>query len=149
MIRIFNSITKSEIHIDESLDWIQVMPMFYMEPSHIKIEMKEFYFANHSSSCEDCNSFIKSFGKDTNEWFIEYNSKKYKIDTNSIGSKEYGSNEIKQSISDYQNGTVFTLSVIELNVEELNKLLSNAVYEEDYHKACVYRDLIKEIKTNV
>lgn len=147
MMRIFNTKTKSEIIIDEKLDWVQVMPMDYMIPAHIKIELKGFFFGNHASNCKDCNSFIKSFGKNSNDWLLEYNLKKYKIDTNSIGSNEYGGNQIKQTISDFEYGTVLVLSIMELNIEELNLLLIDAVSNENYENACVYRDLIVEAKS--
>ena len=144
MITIYNSKTKSVINIDDSVDWIQVTPMDYLKPAHIKIEMKGFFLGQHAASCKDCNSFIKSFGKESNEWFVVYNLKKYKIATNSIGSKEFGENELKHTISDFVYGTTLTFSVLELNIEELNQQLENAVLEEDYKNACVYRDLIKE-----
>lgn len=145
MIRIFNTKINTEIVIDDSLDWVQVTPYVHLIPQHIKIELNGFYLYNHASKCKDCESFIKCFGKDNNDWFLEYNSRKYKINTKDIGGKEFGANYIKQTFfSEYDNGTFLTLSVMELDITELNVLLKNAENEEQYESCAIYRDLIKE-----
>jgi hypothetical protein len=146
MTRIFNTVTKSEIRIDETLDWIQITPLTYIEPTHIKIEIEGFFLGQHANTCIDCKSFIDAMGTDSNDWFIEYNFKKYKINTKGLGLKDYGSNQIKHIVSEYENGTFITLSVMELNIDDLSQQLDNAEKEEDYLKCSVYRDLISEAK---
>ena len=145
MIKIYNKKTNNSILIDESLDWVQLMPMLYLDKPFLKIEMEGFYFGNHAESCLDCKSFIESFGVSSNHWFLEYNSVLYLIDTENIGIENSVNNELKQVFSDYFNGTILTLSLFELDKTQLRKLELQSLEIEDYESACKYRDLLKEI----
>jgi hypothetical protein len=145
MIKIYNSKEKREILIDDKASWVIITPMMHLEPPHIKIDLSGFFLFNHSSTCNDCKCFIDSFSKNSNDWFLLYNSKKYKINTENLGSSEFGSNQIKQTyFSEFEQGTSITLSLLELNIDELKKLIIDAVNEEEYEKCIIYRDLITE-----
>lgn len=146
MIQIYNSNKQVKIDIDEELDWIQFTPYTYLEPKHIKIEFKNgFNFLNHSNSCKDCKQFLNSFGRDTNDWFLKYNDKLYKINTKNIGQKDFGSNEISAIYSNFEYGSKLTLSLFELNLDELKILEKQSVELDEFEKACIFRDLQKEL----
>ncbi len=147
MIRIFNTKSKNEILIDETLSWIIVTPKMHLEPPHIQIEISDFFMLSHANECDDCKSFINAFGKDSIDWFIEYGSKKYQIITNDIGKGDYGSNKIQQTrFSEFNTGTLIVLSLLELDVNKLNELLEEAKNNEEYEACSRYRDLISEAK---
>jgi hypothetical protein len=145
MIKIFNNNGGNLILIDDSLDWIAITPMLYLENPFIKIEMQDFCFGNHAMNCIDCLSFIDSFGKKSDDWFLEYNSKKYLLDMETVGSKKFGANELKQMKSEFFNGTILTLSLIEIDKNILKALELESAMLEDYYSACRFRDLIKKL----
>lgn len=145
MLRIFNTKIKTEILIDDTLSWIIVTPKMYLEPPHIQIEISDFFMLSHANECDDCKSFINAFGKESTDWFLEYNSKKYQINTSNLGSKDYGSNKIQQTrFSEFNTGTLLVISLLVLDVEKLNLLLVEAENNEEYEACCRYRDLISE-----
>jgi len=146
ILKIYNSKTSSEIIIDDSVDWVIITPVIGVEPKHFKIELRGFFFNRHIHECNDCRSFLEAFGSNKNDWFIKYNHTKYKIFMDTVGDGSYGGNEIRSKISGYEYGTTMVLSILQLNELELNAQLNNSVGNEDYESACLYRDLITEIK---
>jgi hypothetical protein len=146
MIKIFNRKLEAEILIDEHSSWIQFNTRDYEDKPYVIIELKEFSFPQHAYKCEDCGKFLSAFGKDSLDWYISYSNKVFRLDTSKIGGIEYPSNEIKVTMSDYDPGTKMTLVFHELPTEvaKLQNLLKEAVEVENYTKACVLRDLIKE-----
>lgn len=146
MIRIFNKKLGAEILIDENVDWIQFNPRHYEEKPYVILEMKEFHFTSHANKCSDCKKFLDSFGKESVDWYISYAKKTYRLDTKQIGQKGYAENQITVTMSDYNSGTKLTLVFHDIPTDEneLSALLANAIDNEDYEKACVFRDLIKE-----
>jgi hypothetical protein len=147
MIRIFNDKEKKEILIDDSLSNVIVTPHMYIEPCYIKIEINGFFMLNHMSKCSDCKSFVYSFGKSSNNWFLEYKNKKYLINTDKIGSKINGENKIQQTTySEYNNGTTLVLSIMELDIQKLNEMMLSHQDNEEYEKCIIFRDLIENAK---
>lgn len=146
MIRIFNKKLGAEILIDENIDWIQFNIRDYEEKPYVIIEMKGFNFFSHTKKCNDCNLFLNSFGKESEDWLIKYSDKVFRLDTKQVGQIGYAENTIKVTNSEYYSGTTLTLSFHELPTEksELKILLATAVENEDYKKACVLRDLIDD-----
>lgn len=142
MIRIFNIKNNTEIIIDDSVDWVQFTPKDYDEKPHVTIELKGFNLFQHSQHCNDCKNFINSFGKDSIEWLISYSNKVFRLDTKQIGQKQYGANEIKTSISEFENVTKMTLAFHDIPTDnkKLEILLNEAVELENYEKACIIRD---------
>ena len=146
MIRIYNNKLRSEISIDEQVDWIQFNPRDYEERPYIIIEMKGFDFLRHAEKCQDCKEFIGAFGNHSLDWYISYNDKVYRLDVEQIGKGEYPHNEIKYTMSEYNPGTKLTLIFHPLPTDksELKTLLNKAVLDEKYEHACILRDLIEE-----
>lgn len=149
MIRIYNNKERKEILIDDTLSNVIITPHMYSEPSHIKIEIDGFYILQHMKNCDDCKSFVYSFGKGNNNWFLDYKNKKYHINSEKIGENKIGENKIQQnSFSEYKNGTTIVLSLTELDFEELNRLMIFHQELEEYEKCSIFRDLIEEAKKN-
>ena len=145
MVEIFNRSKSVEILID-STDAIQVTPIMYQEPNHLMIEFRNgFNLLQHAKSCSDCNSFISSLSTVSNDWFLIYDNRTYKINTGEIGSKEYGSNHISLINADYEYGTKLVLSLYELDIKELEELEILSAKLDYFENACVYRDLKKVV----
>lgn len=146
MIRIFNKKLGAEILIDENVDWIQFNPRHYEEKPYVILEMKEFNFPSHANKCSDCKKFLDSFGKESVDWYISYAEKTYRLDTKHVGQKGHPENQVTVTMSDFNPGTKLTLVFHDIPTDEreLNTLLANAIDNEDYEKACVFRDLIKQ-----
>lgn len=145
MIKIFNRSKSVEIIID-STDTIQVTPRMYQEPNHLMIEFRNgFNLLQHAKSCSDCNNFISSLSTVSNDWFLIYDNRTYKINTGEIGSKEYGSNHISLINADYEYGTKLVLSLYELDINELEELETLSTIRKDFENACVYRGLKKVV----
>lgn len=146
MISLFNKKLDVKILIDEKADWIHFNPRDYEDVPYVIIEMKEFSFHHHASKCKDCKTFLESFGEESVDWYISYDSKIFRLDTERIGKSGYPQNEIKVTMSDYNPGTKMTLVFHKLptDKEDLEVHLKSAEENEDYKKACVIRDLINE-----
>lgn len=146
MITIFNKKLNVEILINDKADFIQFSPRDYEEKPYVVIEIKNFNLIEHSIKCVDCNKFLNSFGKNSTDWYISYSDKTYRLDMNELGKKNYPSNKITLTHSEYNSGTKLILRFHELpmKLEELEKLLMFSVEQEDYEQACIIRDLIND-----
>ena len=145
-IKIYNTQSRAEINIDDSVDWVIISPYLGVKPKHFRIDFKGFDFARHSLKCDDCKSFIKSFGKLDKHWFLQYNGVNYKLIMEDIGKGGFGKNEIKHTNGLYEYGTNMVLSIMELDLDDLEAKELESVLREDYTKACFYRDLSLEVK---
>lgn len=145
MIRIFNQKIDVEIKIDDSVDWVQLIPRDYDEKPFISIELNGFDFLRHTKSCEDCSKFLNAFGHESVDWYVEYLGKIQRIDTTYL-SKGFGKNHISHTISDYFTGTKITLGFNPLPNDKaiLREILIDDLLNENYERACVIRDLLKE-----
>lgn len=143
-----NLISKKEIIFPKS-SHIIVLPHNYEDEPYIEIRIGcDFNFLRHASECEDCSSFISSFGTNTLNWFLLFNNNKYRLDMSGLGGKS--KNIISYKTSTYELGSTLKLffSKIPTDIDELEKHLSSLVEIENYESACDIRDLI-EIEKNV
>jgi len=145
-IKIYNKKLGAEINIDDSVEWVTISPFLGSEPKHIRIIFDGFDFLRHSRICKDCKDFSNSFGQIDLDWFLDYNGRKFKLNMEAIGKGGFGENEIKHSNGYYEYGTNMVLSVLELDMEELERKRSEVVHQVNYEQACSYRDLISELK---
>ena len=149
MVEIYNRSRTVNIKIDDSLDWVQVTPKTYIEPKHIIIEFKNgFDFFQHVNECKECEMLLSSFGSFSNDWFLKYNNSLFKINTDDIGLKEFGSNQIIKKNSFFEFGSKITLSLFELDYDELEFLEKKSLETENYETACVFRDLKNELNSS-
>jgi hypothetical protein len=149
MIKIYNSKENIQINIDDSLGFVTVNPKYYDEPPHFIIELKNgFNFSRHALKCEECSAFEKALYSGSNDWRLDYNGKKFLIITDSLGSKQYGKNMLKYINSYYQYGTLMQIEVEPLDEEMLQIKELESVDAEEFEKACLYRDLLKELNQN-
>jgi hypothetical protein len=150
MIKIYNEKENITINIDDSMTFVSVNPKYYDEPPHFQIELKNgFNFSRHALHCEECSAFEKALYSGSNDWRLDYNGKKFLIITDSVGSKKYGKNLLKHISSKYQFGTLMQIEVEPLEVTELHEKELTSVSEENYERACLYRDLQKELNQDV
>ena len=145
MIRIYNNKTNASILIDGDSN-ILVTPHLYIEPKYIKVELCDILWVDHARECEECGSFMRSFGQPEQDWFLEYNDKKYLINMRDPGNKGHGGMRIKHPISDYDGGTLMVFSVKELDTEALENEMHDSAKREDYLKAHECKLLIEEAK---
>jgi hypothetical protein len=148
MIEIIN-FSKNKMLKFESSNWIQITPKTYFEIPQIEIELKNgFNFFQHSKKCGKCNSFLEKFtGVDQSNWLLKYNNTYYLINTQLKNENGEYISKIKHTISFFEYGTKFILSLIEINETRLYQLEMNSVQLEDYESACLYRDAAKELKS--
>jgi hypothetical protein len=145
MLKIYNQVSNECILIDDQVGWINVTPRDYDQPPHFIIELQNgFDFMRHTRTCKDCNSFMEALKFGSKDWFLEFLGKKYLIYTKSLGSKEFGENQIKFTNSEYNFGTRIQFEVLRLDPNQLKELEITAVGEDDFENACLYRDLQKE-----
>lgn len=146
MLRIFNKKLNAEIQIDDKLSWITVTPKTYEDKPHIKIEFScGFRFLKHTQTCIDCDAFLKSFGKNSYDWFVEYMENQYVIITDSFKPSVYGENSMSDINSKFKYGSEIQFKVMKLDKETLNTMLSESVSNEEYERACIFRDLSIEL----
>ncbi|TPD71092.1 hypothetical protein [Flavobacterium microcysteis] len=146
MIEIFNNKTNSKITIDDLDVDVQLLPRHYEDIPYVIIELNNIDWVRHSYACKDCKSFRESFGSGDVNWHISYLGKTYRLNMDSLGGDKYPSNQIVSKLSDYQSGTFLTLifSDIPIETDEIQKLLNKEVDNENYEKACILRDIIKD-----
>jgi hypothetical protein len=146
MVSIYNIKENITINIDDTLSFVSVNPKFYDEPPHFIIELKNgFHFSRHALNCSECSAFEKGLYSGSNDWRLDFNGKKFLIIADSLGSKQYGKNSLKYINSYYQFGTLMQIEVEPLEVTELHEKELTSVSEENYERACLYRDLQKEL----
>jgi hypothetical protein len=146
MLKIYNRINQDTIVIDEKLSWVMVNLRDYDDPPHIIIDLNNgFDFMRHTRTCHDCRSFFKGLKSNSKDWLINFNEKKYFIQMNDLGTKEFGKNYIVMTNSEFNYGTRIQLEILKIDKVELDELELNSVNIEDYEGACLYRDLKKEI----
>jgi hypothetical protein len=148
MLKIYNRTNNDSILIDDKLGWVMVNLRDYDYPPHVIIELNGFDFMRHARSCKDCNSFMEALKFGSKDWFLEFLGKKYLIYTKSLGSKEFGENQIKFTNSEYNFGTRIQFEVLRMDPNQLKELEITAVEEDDFENACLYRDLQKENNPN-
>jgi hypothetical protein len=147
MIRIFNKKLNVEILIDDKVEWVQFNPRHYEDKPYVIIEFKKFSFPRHAKKCSDCKQFLEAFGKDSVDWYISYFDKLFRLNTKEVGKDGHPSNKVIDiPMSDYNPGSRLTLVFHELPTDksELKSLLEKILSIENFEKACLLRDLIKE-----
>jgi hypothetical protein len=138
-----NLILNKEIVFPNS-SHIIVHPHNYDEEPYIEIKIGcDFNFLRHARECEDCGSFINSFGTNTLNWYVLFNQNKYRLDMSGLGGTS--KNIILYKTSTYEFGSTLKLffSKIPTDIDELEKHLLSLVETENYESACDIRDLIK------
>lgn len=146
MIKIYNEKLRRSILIDDSVDWVIFTPRDYDDIAHVVIEFKDFNYVMHAPHCPDCKDFTESFGKKSSDWYITWENKLFRLDTEHLGQKGYGMNQIKNTVSDYEDSSKLILIFHALPTEksELESYLKRVIEEENYEEACRIRDLITE-----
>jgi len=142
-IKIYNPKSNNEILIDTSISGVIFHPRTYEEKPYFEIKLLNgFNLMNHAKTCADCGAFVNSLGKDTLDWYLNYNDKTYRLSLEKLGSDT----KFKYNNSYFEFGTILYLPVHEIPVDldELIKLRDDLLQEEDYEKACVIRDLMNE-----
>jgi hypothetical protein len=144
LIKIYNPKEKFEILIESSTDWVLINPRTYDEKPYFEIKLLHgFNFFSHAKKCKDCKGFMDSLGKNTLDWYLDYNSNTYRLDLSKLGNET----KLNYINSEYEYGTILILAIHEIPVdkESLVLLRENLVSEEKYEEACVIRNLINEI----
>jgi hypothetical protein len=144
MIKISNKKLGRSILIDDSVDWVVFTPKDYDDPPHVVIEFKNFNYLIHATHCQDCKEFIESFSKDSRDWYLSWGNKVFSLRTDDLGQKGYGENQIKHTVSDYDDSSKLTLVFHDLpnDNDQLKARLQAVLQEEDYETACLIRDLM-------
>ena len=142
MIKIFNPITQKSILIpDSGTDGVIFTPRDYEVIPFVKIELIGFDFMRHALKCDDCSSFVKCFGSETLDWYIDYGKGNLRLDVSNIGKSGFNENQIKHSNGKYEYGTTIRLKLHQLqNEEEIKARLELDVQNEEFEKACILRD---------
>ena len=142
-IRIFNPKSNHEILIETSMSWVFFHPRTYDEHPYFEIKLLNgFNLMSHASSCLDCDAFIKSLGTDTVNWYLEYDNCTYRLNLEKLGTDT----KLKYINSFYEFGTVLQLRIHEIpvDIKGLNELREVLVSNNEFEKACIIRDLIKD-----
>lgn len=142
-IKIFNPKSNHEILLDTSVSGVIFHPRNYEDKPYFEIKLLNgFNFIKHAAGCEDCGSFYGSLGKNTVDWYLEYEGKTYRLNLEDLGSET----KVTYKNSFYEYGTIIKLAVHDIPVElnELLKLKDKLVSNEEFEKACIIRDLINE-----
>ncbi|MFN4235104.1 MAG: hypothetical protein ACK4IK_09895 [Bacteroidia bacterium] len=146
MIKIFNKKHKYEILIDEGNENVIYTPKLYDEENpHILIELHNINFFKHAENCKDCDSFLKAFGTNSNDWYIDLNGRIERLDLRNFGNK-YNNNNAKSIISNFFEGTKLKLKIDTDSVESLMQELIINEENEEYETCAFIRDKINNIK---
>jgi hypothetical protein len=143
IIRIFNPKSNHEILINTSASGVIFHPKAYEDKPYFEIKLLNgFNLHRHSLTCEDCGAFVKSLGKETVDWYLEFNKNTYRLSLEKLGTDT----KFKYINSEDEFGTILQLTVHEIPVDisSLIKLRDDLIEEENYEKACIIRDLINE-----
>lgn len=146
MIRIFNKKNGVEIIIDDTMPEVIFTPKDYEEIPHVKIELKNIDFHRHTLKCTSCNTFLKAFGTDTLDWFIEYLGKTKRLDLSNFDNN-YSSNHSIFRDSEFYYGSILKLNISQIpnTAQALQALMERDIAKEDFEKCCIWRDLINEL----
>ena len=142
-IKIYNPKSNHELVIDTTVSWVFFHPRAYEDKPYFEIKLiNGFNLSRHALTCEDCGAFVKSFGKETLDWYLEYNKNTFRLSLEKLGTDT----KLKFINSDFEYGTILQLPVHEIPVDldGLIKLRDNLIAEEAFEKACVIRDLIND-----
>lgn len=143
VIRIFNPKSNHEILINTSASGVIFHPRTYEDKPYFEIKLLNgFNLSNHALTCDDCGDFVKSLGKETVDWYLEYENNSYRLSLENLGTDT----KLKFINSYYEFGTILQLPVHEIPVDKssLIKLRDYLIEVENYEKACVIRDLIND-----
>ena len=146
MIKIFNKKLKKEILIDDSTEFVTLIPKQYEEGNpHVLIELYGINLFYHSRTCEDCKSFVSALGTKTHDWYININGKVERLNLYGLGNK-YTDNHASNINSYYFYGTKLKLNIDTDTIESLESNLLAHEQNEEYEKCCFFRDKINAIK---
>lgn len=142
MIRIFNKSNGYEILIDESVEWVRLMPRHYEdEDPHMWIEMSGYDWGRHAESCAECGAFLADFGKPRHSWWLQWQGKSWPLILVGFGNAP-GKNRLLQEFSEYFEGTRLKLKLDTRSIDDLHGELTELIRLEDYEGCVVVRDLI-------
>lgn len=124
MIRIFNSLEKKSIILNNSIS----MVTFQSNDSdtynpHIIIELNGFHFLNHAKTCFCCRAFKNAIGNNSPHWFVEFSDKLFRLDLKRVG-KEAGDNQLTLIPSASSTGTKLKINLDKEKVDFPNDKLS-------------------------
>ena len=86
-IRIFNPKSNHELVIDTTVSWVFFHPRAYEDKPCFEIKLiNGFNLSRHALTCEDCGAFVKSFGKETLDWYLEYNKNTFRLSLEKLGT---------------------------------------------------------------
>jgi len=143
IIRIFNPKSNHEILINTSASGVIFHPRNYEDKPYFEIKLLNGFNLNrHALACEDCGAFVSSLGKESVDWYLEYNENTYRLNLEKLGTDT----KYKYINSEYEFGTILQLPVheIPMDTESLIILRDSLLAVEAYEKACVIRDLIND-----
>jgi len=147
MIKILNS--ELDVEIEINYDGLIITLKDYEENPFVKIELDGVLLGDLRFDFIELDKLFNSFGKYTNTWFLYFNTKLLRIDTQFFYHNKYGENSYQQI--DGNDGTktliTFKLHEFQTEIESLKKQSDFYVRNEDYRKADEIAKLI-EVEEN-
>jgi len=119
-----------------------IVPKFYMEPPHYEIILHGYEFQRHIHTCKCCQAFVNDFGKESKDWFLEYDDKKFIIDMRTLG-KEYEKNHFNFKNSIWFLGAQIKLNIYPEQITDYMKLLEEQCEVENYENCLEIKNIIE------
>ena len=150
MIKIYNKKLAKEILIQDNGGHVIVSPLFYDSTNpHFKINLGCIDFFTHAEECEDCGAFLKAFGTDTFDWYLEYNGTPYRLNLKSLGKTDLNNNHLAFHAGYYFSGTEMKLNIDNDTVESLEGEMKLLLNQEEYEKCVYVRDKLIALKESI
>lgn len=142
MLRIYNVVEGHEILIDDSVDWVQVMPQDYNEVDpHILIEMKGFNWMRHADTCKECGAFEADLGTPKHTWWLDWKGRSWPLILSGIGNQP-GKNRLLWESSENFLGTRLKLKLDIRTQDDLLSDLNHLEQIEDYEGCHVVHGIL-------